>query len=352
MTVRHTLLSACSVLVACALLTQSAAAQRGGGPPPPKPECKLDTLTITCIAQTASSITLHVCAGPSGAPGGVSIQWVTCADYLAFGGVSSSASSYAAISLSGVCKGSLWNLGPNGCRDITINAFTVALESALTCGVSGTSYDLNCDPGCYVFRGFAHNDPHDPNNCKDSDKNVGVECHTAACPTGECTLTWGYWKTHGPEGCNPPHKDDLWPVSSLVIGTGDDALDKAALCAILQTNPGACAKGGSSNGGANAVKILEHQLIAAMLNVANNAVTCGIQTTIDDAKDLLTGKEDACVGASTPDGQAMIALASLLEAYNSDKCDCSVQPTKPQASPAAPGNATHKSWGQLKSIYR
>src|SRR5439155_12174563 len=114
----------------------------------------------------------------------------------------------------------------------------------------------------------------------------------------------GYWKTHGPAGCNPPNKADLWPASSLTIG--GLALNESAICSILGTNPGACAKAGSSNGGANAVVILEHQLIAAMFNVANGAISCSFAgAAITASNSLLDGFENACVGTSTPLGQQM-----------------------------------------------
>jgi len=337
--------------VACSLLTFASVAFAGGKPTPPT-QCTLDVPVITCVSSTPSSITLHICAGPSGAPAGISIQWETCADEDGGAGhIDSGAPSYAALSLSGNCPTSNWDLGPNQCRDITINANTVINENAGACGASGNPYDLACNT-CYVFRAFAHNDPG-PGGCNQSGFSAEVRCTTAPCPqTGECTLTWGYWKTHGPAGCNPPGKDDLWPTHTLACGglslSGDD------ICSIFQTNPGACSKGGTSNSGSNAVIILEHQLLAAEFNVANGAITCSFATAaIADANGLLNGFENACVGTSTPLGQQMVAVASTLEAYNSDNCACPNNLlSKPNASPTGTTEVKHSSWGQLKSIYR
>jgi hypothetical protein len=348
MKLRYKLLSKWSLFAACSLFTVASVALAGG---PPPPQCTLDVPTITCVSSTPSSITIRVCAGASGAPAGISIQWETCADFNANGGnFNSGDGSYAAISLSGNCPTSNWDLGPNLCRDITINANTVINENAGACGASGNPYDLACNT-CYVFRAFAHNDPG-PSGCNQSGFSATTQCTTAPCPTsGECTLTWGYWKTHGPAGCNPPHKDDLWPTHSLACGgltlSGDE------ICAIFQTNPGACSKGGTSNSGSNAVIILEHQLLAAEFNVANNAINCAFATqAIANANAILDGYENACVGTSTPLGQQMVAVASVLESYNSDHCACPTSIVAPDASSTAPTEVKHSSWGQLKSIYR
>ena len=195
-------------------------------------------------------------------------------------------------------------------------------------------------------------DSQETGGCNASDKSAGTRCNTAPCPvTGECTLTWGYWKTHGPDpDCSPGNQENKWGVASLNIG--GLSLDQGQLCDILHVNPGACNKQGQGNGGSNAVIILEHQLIAAMLNVANGAINCSfVGTAITQANAALTGHVYDCIGTSTPDGQNMVALASLLESYNSDNCSC------PTASPLqnsanAPAPTTKATWGQVKSHYR
>jgi len=345
MTSRYKPVSAWPLLVACSLFTVASVALAG-----PPPQCTLDTPTITCVSSTPSSITLHICAGPSGAPAGISIQWKLCSDFDV-NGWNSNTGGYAAISLSGNCPTSNWDLGPNQCRDITINANVVINENAGACGASGNPYDLACNT-CYVFRAFAHNDPG-AGGCNQSGFSGTVRCTTAPCPTsGECTLTWGYWKTHGPAGCNPPGKADLWPTHSLACG--GLTLNGGEICDIFQTNPGACSKGGTSNSGANAVIILEHQLLAAEFNVANGAISCAFATqAIADANALLDGFENACVGTSTPTGQQMVAVASTLESYNSDQCACpNSLLSKPNATPKATTDVKHSTWGNLKSIYR
>jgi hypothetical protein len=338
MTSRYKPFSFCTILAAGLLVAGSAFAG---------PKVDLDVPTIECVSSTPSSITIRICAGPSGAPGGISVHWITCDAYNAGGG---SFDGGYAISLSGNCPTSNWDLGPGECRDLTFNATTVDNENAGACGASGDQLNLLCNT-CYAFEVFAHQEPG-PGGLGQSGKSDAVFCSTAPCPTeGNCTLTWGYWKTHGPVGCNPPNKENLWPVSSLNVG--GLSMGEGALCGIFQTNPGACSKGGTSNSGSNAVIILEHQLIAAKLNMAAGAIDCSFaDAAIAQADALLNGFEYACVGTSTPLGQQMVAVATVLESYNSDNCACPVQQTKPQASPTAPSNAKKASWGQLKSIYR
>jgi hypothetical protein len=335
----------CSALAVGALALIGSPAHAGAK----GPGCVLDVPTITCIASTPTSITLRICAGPSGAPGGISLHWTTLQNYQDNGNTFDDS---FGLSLSGNCQqgAGRWDLAPGECQDLVINASTIINENATGCGASGDAGDLLCDTE-YVFEIFAHNEPG-PGGCNQSGKSDPVFCSTAPCPGGgDCTLSWGYWKTHGPEGCNPPGKENMWPVSSLNIG--GLAMNEAQLCAVLQTNPGACAKGGTSNNGSNAVIILQHQLIGAMFNVANGAIDCGFaNAAIVQANALLVGFENACVGTSTPLGQQMVELAGILGTYNSDQCSCPVQGAKPQASPSAPTNAKRSSWGSLKSIYR
>jgi len=344
MTKRLHVLAMCSVLAATLVAGTAFAAP---------PSCDLDVPTIQFVSATPTSITLSICAGPSGAPAGISLHWIAV-DCAAFppGGVYGDISFDGgwALSLSGNCPTSNWALAPNECRELTFNASTVINENAGACGASGDAVDLTCNT-CYAFEVFAHAEGG-PGGCKQSGKSDAYVYQTEPCPTdGNCTLTWGYWKTHGPAGCNPPNKANLWPVSTLTIG--GQLMGETQLCSIFQTNPGACAKQGQSNGGSNAVIILEHQLIAAKMNVAAGAISCGFaDAAIAQADALLNGFENACVGTSTPLGQDMVAVATLLESYNSDNCTCPVQQAKPQASPTAPSNAKKASWGQVKSIYR
>ena len=321
----------------------------------PPPSVDLTTPAISCLSSTPSSITLQVCGtGTYGAPGGFSIHMKTKADWLIDGW--DATGSYTCLSLGGNCQGgaSQWNLDAGECVSVVISSTTVADYAGQN--ICGVSSDCGIDPlTCnteYVFRVFAH---ADGGQFKASEKGPEppLSCFTAACPEGgDCTFTWGYWKTHGPVGCNPPGHANLWPVTSLTIGSLN--LTDAQLCDIFQQNPKACAKGGSPNSGANTVLILEHQLIAAMLNVANGAINCSVANqAIIDANALLVGREYDCVGAGTTLGQQLIAVKDVLAAYNSDICTCPVQASKPgEAAPMDATPVTPSTWGKLKKIYR
>lgn len=338
-------------LVVGALVLASGLAS-AGGPPPPNPD--LTTPGITCLSSTTSSITVQVCGtGSAGAPSGFSIHIKTKADWLIDGWANTG--SYTCLSLGGNCNGgnNPWSLSTGECVPVVISATTVADYAGQNiCGVSSDCglYPLQCNTE-YVFRVFAHG--NNDYGASPKGPEPPLSCFTAACPDGgNCTLTWGYWKTHGPEGCSPGNQANDWDVASLDIG--NLTLDQAALCAILQDNPKACAKGSSTNNGANTVLILEHQLIAAMLNVANGAINCAFANqAIIDANALLVGREYDCVGAGTTLGQQLIAVKDQLSAYNEDQCQCPVVVSKPQAAPEGSATPTKSSsWGKVKTIYR
>jgi hypothetical protein len=309
----------------------------------------LVTPTITCGPNTGESITLNVCAGSTGAPAGFSIHIETLTDWQA-NGWSDQNSTYRCISLGGNCGGgnNPWSLAPGGCTTVVISANILDYYLGQNiCGVSaecGTP-TLVCGT-TYVFRIFAHGDADHFDSPKGPEPPLS--CSTADCPVGGCTLTWGYWKTHGPDpDCSPGNQSNEWNVTSLTIG--GQSVSAAALCDIFHQNPAACGKGT----GANAVVILEHQLIAAMLNKVNGAISCPFANqAITDANTLLVGHVNDCVGASSVLGQQMIAVAGLLDTYNSDNCSCPVASPSPNSSTSLPSETRKASWGQVKSIYR
>lgn len=343
---KHTIASLALVVGALALASVPAI-----GGPAPKPD--LTTPGITCVSSTPSSITVQVCGtGAAGAPAGFSIHMKTKADWLIDGW--DATGSYTCLSLGGNCGGgnNPWSLSAGECVPVVISATTVADYAGQN--ICGVSSDCGIDPlTCgteYVFRVFAHG--NSDNGASPKGPEPPLSCFTAACPGGDnCTFTWGYWKTHGPEGCSPGNQENDWDVASLEIG--NLSLDQAALCAIFQENPKACAKGGGDNGGANTVIILEHQLIAAMLNVANGAIVCGAANqAILDANALLAGREYDCVGASTTLGQQMIAVKDVLAAYNDDICACPVEVNGAQVAPGSATPTKSSTWGKVKTIYR
>lgn len=136
-----------------------------------QPASPLDPVTITCLGSTETTITVRVCAGPSGAPGGFSLQWIKKSDWEAgpdgilgtFDDNSWPLSDDPRIckaSFSGLAHETQWNLGPNECRDITVGTLgDLIVDCGPSCGISTSCPGgLVCDTE-YVFRAFAHNEP-------------------------------------------------------------------------------------------------------------------------------------------------------------------------------------------------
>lgn len=202
-------------------------------------------------------------------------------------------------SFSGVPGCSIYNLAPNACVTVEIGNL---LDSECGVGLSNCgAEELKCGTE-YVFRAFAHNEPG-PTGRNRSDFTANYCASTEDCVAG-CVFTQGYWKTHGPTGCNPSGGANVWPVTALTIG--GTTYSDADLCTNLNL-PGA----------GNAVLILSHQLIAAMLNIANGA-TPPPDCDIDAASALLTGLNinTASVAPSSTLGQQMTAAAACLDLYN------------------------------------
>jgi hypothetical protein len=116
-----------------------------------------------------------------------------------------------------------------------------------------------------------------------------------------CTYTQGYWKNH----------PQAWPMMSLTIG--GVTYTQAQLLTIFDTAPGG-----------DASLILAHQLIAAMLNVANGAQAPGaITTAISQAQAWMTanlppgGRLGYGISSSSLAGQQATMLSEQLDGFNS-----------------------------------
>jgi hypothetical protein len=181
----------------------------------------LDPMTVICLGSTDTTITVHVCAGSSGAPGGFSLQWIKKSDWEAgpdgIPGTDDDNSwplsddpRICKASFSGQANGTLWNLGPYECRDITVGTlgdwvdnwpgFSTTCPGGLECGTE------------YVFRAFAHNEPGKGKRGR-SPFSADAFCSTAPClPPSEypecCTYSQGYYQNRNfpervPENCLP-----------------------------------------------------------------------------------------------------------------------------------------------------
>src|SRR6185369_203337 len=116
------------------------------------PKTKMSTPTITCGTNTKVSIQITVTAGPTGAPSGFSLQWMTLEQFVANGGVwlSSDDPSLCHASFSGNANVSRYDLGPG--ESVTVEVGDLLFDN-------GTSSSCNEPLICgttYVFRAFAH----------------------------------------------------------------------------------------------------------------------------------------------------------------------------------------------------
>ena len=240
-------------------------------------------------------------AGQSGAPAGFDIQWMTLADYVALGNqwpVSSNVPDPAAPSF---CKASFG--GAPGCTKYNLEP-----GQSITIVIGDDNlYDDNCSsspcPGqpllcntAYVFRVSAHGDPQ-------SEFSKAITCATLPCIPAPCTYTQGYWRTHGSGDCAEGNNQNVWPVTSLILGT--TAYDATELCSILQTQ----AKG-------NGLIALAHQLIAAKLNIANGAPDTDVAAAISDADTLIGSLVIAPVGNGYLSPADTSALTETLTQFN------------------------------------
>lgn len=267
------------------------------------PKTKMDTVTITCASSTQASISLQICAGPSGAPAGFSLQWTTAAQ-LAAGPdgtpgtfddntwPSSDSLDLCHASFSGNANLSRYDLGCNGCVVVNVGDFLLDQGASTNC-----CDGLTCGT-TYVFRAFAHA----TSTLFRSDFTANKTCSTLACAHDSgCTYTQGYWKTHGPVPTG--NNTNQWPVTPLTIGSV--SYTDLQLQAIFD-------KPAAGNG----LISLAHQLIAAKLNIANGADGTAVASAIAAADALIGGLVIPPVGVGSLAPASTSALTSILASYN------------------------------------
>jgi hypothetical protein len=259
-----------------------------------------DTPTLNCGSSSQTSINVVVTAGPSGAPAGFTVQWVTAAALAANNGAWPATSCGA--SFSGQANGSRYDLGAGESVTVTIGDI---LSDAGASVDPGCGIPLVCGTD-YAFRVFAHAD----NSHNASQKSDPIICSTLPCghDIGGCTLTQGYWKTHNDTVCATNPNSPLcviWPVHDLTLGTVN--YNQAQLLAILNQTPA----------GGNGLVSLAHQLIAAKLNIANGASsTPGVDSAIAAADALIGAKVVPPVGTGSLPPSSTGPLVTVLDQYN------------------------------------
>jgi hypothetical protein len=313
-------------ILACALMALTVlffSTPSSSAAPPKK---KIDTPILTIVAASPSSIDVQVCAptgtNATGLPAGFSVQWMTQADYDAYGWPVSSddpsnPSSFCKASFSGNASGSRYNLSPGECVTVRIGDLLFDNGASTLC-----PDELLCDTA-YVFRAFGHA----TSTLTRSDFSATVGASTTPCgggDTGGCTLTQGYWKTHNDAVCAVDPTSPLcvaWPVSSLTLGTV--AYDEAQLLSIYNTTPGG-----------NGLISLAHQLITAKLNIANGADPTDASASIAAADALIGSLVVPPVGSGFLAPASTSALTTALNDYNTGLSGPGHCGSEPPAAPA------------------
>jgi len=287
-----------------------------------RPSGSLAAPSLTIPNATQVTKFDRVCAGKDGAPGGFSIQWtelpagVACSDFV-WPADSSLDPSICKASFSGVPGCSIFNLAAGACATVEIGNLNDSL-----CGVSSSgcgANELKCGT-TYVQRAFAHNDPAKGGKGR-SAFTTNVCITTDPCARPSCVSSQGFWKNH----------PEAWPVLPDTCSSGNPGLNIGTTCyeqTDLLTNLGLSPAGG------NALLVLSHQLIAAELNILagasgtvvlidpadatnpyNNLTASAVIAAGNDLIDDLN-INTASVAASSDTGKSMIAVAALLDLYN------------------------------------
>jgi hypothetical protein len=254
---------------------------------------RVATPVVSCVGSEAAqaSLTLEVCAGTTGTPAGFVLKWLELPNGAAWPPTNEDA-----------CFSYFWSKGrgyllkPGQCIEVSIGemlateASRTSCAEVLTCGTS------------YGFRSYGR----ESTKLKRGAVSSAVYCSTLPCTPGDtCTLTQGYWDTHGP---TPKGNNDYtWPQSAkddgLYLGTILYLPD--ALLAILRKPVGG-----------NGLIQLAHQLIAAKLNVANGADPTDVAAAIEDADDLIGVLHIPPGGTGSLSTDATSELTDLLADYN------------------------------------
>lgn len=279
----------------------------------------LDPPTLSYVSSGRGTIRLLVTPGPSGAPGGFTLEWLPAATFNALGGWPDASDSR--IMHGGFVGSPTLNVtdGTTQFRMTSVDDAGVQLGDLYDETGIATSADAELDQNTeYVVRAYAH---------AFGGMNASVYCTNLVTQTSsgighDCTYTQGYWKNH----------PTLWPTSSLMLGTV--TYTKTQLLAIFDQP----AKG-------NGLVSLAHQLIATKLNIAAGAsVPPVVASAIASADALIAGKVVPPVGSGKLAPSATSSLTETLDEYNNGELG------PDHCSSVTSANAS--SWGRLKAVYR
>ncbi len=263
-------------------------------------------------------VRLTVTAGPSGAPAGFQISWMSADQFAAQGmrWLSLFGPGQGWVDYTGTGTLNTWGTAELDFKLLANQSIDIEIgDTRGETGVTGTiSAELQPNTE-YVFVAITHGAG------MNIDSPLSVTASHATTTQGEnCTYTQGYWKNHA----------ERWPASYLTLGTVNYSASQ--LLSIFN-------KSVSGNG----LISLAHQLIAAKLNIANGANPSGVAGTIAAADALIGLLIVPPVGTGYLKPKDTSALTQMLDDFNngvSGPGHCGSTP------------ARTSSWGAIKLIAR
>lgn len=279
----------------------------------------LDPPTVSYVSSGRGTIRLMVVPGPSGAPGGFTLEWIPAATLDALGDWPDP--SDPRIQHGGFVGKPTLNTtdGTTQFRMTSVEDAGVQLGDMFDeTGIATAATDELDENTSYVVRARANT----YGGLSASDYSVTVVTSTSSGAGHDCTYTQGFWKNHS----------SVWPVGSVKLGTV--TYNKTQLLSIFN-RPAA----------GNGLISLVHQLIATKLNIANGAsVPPAVATAISQADALIGGLVVPPVGSGFLDPSSTSGLTETLDQYNNGE----LGPDHCSSVTAAGGT----SWGRLKATYR
>ena len=275
----------------------------------------LDTPALKLDEKGFFRIDLDVTAGASGAPNGFVIQWMTKADYNAYGWpadeynpIANSCDFTGIPTLNTDPRSSSFDLGSNGA--IKVQMGDLFDET----GIYSGDYLSQLPPGDYAFRVWAEG------NGAQGSGSVASLTFFASTSNPECTQ--GFWKNH----------PEAWPPSCLPMTLGTVSYTKQNLLDIYNQ---------PANG--NGLISLAHQLITTKLNICNGSNPTNIAATVAAADALIGGLVVPPVGGGFLAPGTTSGLTNTLDDYNNGLIpgviDCATR-------------TSQSTWGHVKAMYK
>lgn len=285
---------------------------------------ELDQPSLSVVDASRASITLQIQTGPSGAPAGFLVEWMSRAAYNGLGGWPSDPY-YSGLYFCEFTGVPTYNtqlgttsfiVGPNGAAQFEMG--DIFDETGLY-----ANYDSELAEGAdFVFRARAVGTGAQDESMSSATLFAST---SPRLPTTDCTLTQGFWKNHPQSWSN---------VVSITLGTV--SYTQAQLLQIF----GQPAQG-------NGLVSLAHQLIAAKLNILLGATAPpSVASAIASADALIGNKVVPPIGAGYIAPGTSSPLTSALDNFNNGK-------TGPGHCPdGGVTPARNTTWGRIKTLYR